>query len=132
MRVEIEIDETLIPEGYEAIAVRVPKAGDVYSHQYEIRKAITADGTESRARMIIRKVWKWPEWLTCDWIAKDEDGDWYGYNISKPEIQPIGFTSEDEAVCLSAAISGELFPPCAWKDSLRENPNRKASNDKSE
>lgn len=117
-----------IPEGYEFVAYRVPKYGELY-----------LDGSGSVLKcmehstifpvIVVQKEWLWPKWLVAPYIAMDKNGDWYAYD-RKPEIRENGvwgLNAADDAVLKYCKIDPELLdfsPPCQdWTESLRANPN---------
>jgi hypothetical protein len=63
------------------------------------------------------------EWLTCDWVAKHEDGEIYFHN-SEPQIDhPAWFCNDGMHRLDKSLIAIDI--PGDWTQSKRENPNRK-------
>jgi hypothetical protein len=71
----------------------------------------------------------WPEWLTCDWIAKDANSMAGGYDGDMPTKSH----SKYEQCWKCDPVAGRwgyifgiaIDIPGPWEQSLRENPNRK-------
>ena len=63
----------------------------------------------------------WPDWLTCDWVAKYSDGSLFKFS-SKPQRVVSGWIGEG-LTCLRGVIAIDI--PGPWEQSLRENPRRK-------
>lgn len=87
MKIEIEIDESLIPEGYEVVGFRAPKAGDDF-----IRKL---SSSAFRAPCFILKKKRWR--------AEEGGGYWCTSNIFNLETGlldvikiPDGFSIDDD------------------------------------
>ena len=76
--------------------------------------------------------WTWPEWLTCVAIAKDDNGEWYGWDcvpIMEREIAGgLWIVPPDggEFIQLTDWFDTSGFPDVPWNESLRVNPNHKA------
>jgi hypothetical protein len=73
--VNIEIDDKLIPPGYEAV-VKVPVEGDL----------IVSDGLPSETSInwrtlaiVVRKIYTPPSFFGPGWYAKDKYGNWWQY-----------------------------------------------------
>lgn len=78
-QVTIEVD---IPEGYEATGeFRGVNPGDgFYLDDFGAAVPRTNDiSLGTRKRLILKKKWVWPAWLTAHCIAMDADGNWYAY-----------------------------------------------------
>lgn len=59
-------------------------------------------------------------------IAKDEDGVWYGYDIS-PFMETTVWTNAGRGNANLYGLQGldpSLFPECDWKQSLIERPSK--------
>ena len=57
----------------------------------------------------------WPEWLTCDFVAKDSSGSWYGYDC-RPHKCSEQWTCRGKHICL--ALTTFNGPEVGWEDSL--------------
>ena len=65
----------------------------------------------------------WPEWLTCDWVAKDEDGKVWAYHF-EPRVEVTRWVGRmHDASCLQNVNAIDI--PGDWTQSKRENPRRK-------
>lgn len=65
----------------------------------------------------------WPEWLKCDWVAKDANEKVWGYVGGQPHQKTAYWDSHGMSQMLSEFIAIEI--PGPFEQSLRENPNRK-------
>ena len=65
----------------------------------------------------------WPDWLTCDWVAKDEDGGLYLHK-SEPQRESDGWFCTNGVHYLDKSLIA-IDIPGPWEQSLRENPRRK-------
>ena len=65
----------------------------------------------------------WPEWLTCDWVAKDEDGKVWAYHFEPRVEGPPWVGRMHDASCLQNVNAIDI--PGPWEQSKRENPRRK-------
>lgn len=127
--------EVKIPEGYELAykEMRHPQVGESYL-------STTISGQDVKIcnedailghRVIVKKKWQWPEWLTCNYIAMDLNGDWYGYT-NKP-ILSLEDKMWSNNTNLARNISSYNFinfnwPTVVdWTQSLMENPHKKGS-----
>ena len=75
-------------------------------------------------RLILRRKFVWPEWLTCRWIARDMDDQWWGYVGEKPDVLEDYWSANGLACELSGTVDTSTFPDVPWQESLRENPRR--------
>ena len=64
----------------------------------------------------------WPEWLACDWVARDQGGRVWAYDC-EPEKRTSDWHSVHGCYLLSGAIHIDI--PGDWTQSKRENPRRK-------
>lgn len=81
---------------------------------------------DTLARIIVEKIWEWSVWLKAAWIAKDEDGKWYGYtSCPKLGCSLWKTTLEEGNIPLNASFIDWTDPPwdIDWKDSLTRNPD---------
>lgn len=130
MQATIEIDDNLLPDGYEAVAFRLPIDGEMYLNGSAVTKYNAKYVSEPT--LIVRLKWQWPTWMTCRSIAKRGDGVWVYFRSSIPvdEIRDGRLWRVDsDGVCgiplPSAAIDLSGLPECDPADSLRINPNWK-------
>jgi len=115
-KVQIEID---IPNGHEVDTVRHTNSHYdgtlVYCVTVKATKPFLINGVPS----------DWPEWLTCDWVAKDKNEAIFGYDGNPPE-RLLGSTWSVSINQICGRIFGTtLTIPGPFEQSLRENPRRK-------
>ena len=86
---------------------------------------IIGRGSTHFAVIILRPVWKWPEWLTATWIAMDSDGSWCFYE-EKPVIEGAVWSDVDGEVSCARHLEWAVSftpPQCTdWRKSLRQKP----------
>jgi hypothetical protein len=121
--VEISVD---IPDGYDYVDFRVPYPGDLYIVDGDVRER-KCDASIGFPCPIVKKGWKWPEWLKAAYIAMDANGDWYAYNEIPERSTSVWFFENsydhDEICFLGADLIRFDPPPCDdWQKSLRANP----------
>ena len=74
--------------------------------------------------IICGKPAEWPEWLTCNWIAKDRGGQVCGYFTEPVNSTGLGqWYSDGIGVALLELLDIDI--PGPWEQSKRENPRRK-------
>ena len=119
MKVQIEVE---IPDGHELVSHRLNSICDNISHGLEER-AYYVYSRPAKPFIINGVPSDWPEWLTCDWVAKDEDDEMYCYET---EPTPDGFQwmCSEGAYHLDRSMLA-IDIPGDWTQSKRENPNRK-------
>lgn len=128
MKATIEIDDNLIPEGYEVVAFRRPAMADSFIQDSGRFATNNHMANISGPRLILRRKWQWPAWLTCRAIAKDGGGSWICCGRTIPKLYGNGtWTAIGDHFTL---IDGNIFdlsqfPDCKPEDSLRINPNWK-------
>ena len=113
MKVQIEIE---IPDGHEIVDVC-----DVSKH-FGGRPACFVNTVPAKPFLINGVPSEWPEWLTCDYVAKDKDGSPYGY-IGEPKIRDSSWGDARKHFPLFGLIAIDI--PGDWTQSKRENPRRK-------
>ena len=69
----------------------------------------------------LRKAWQWPPWLKAEWIAMDENGEWYAYG-SEPSVVSSHWGGEALVLLNCGAI--DFTPPHCddWRTSKRRRP----------
>lgn len=119
-KVTVEIE---IPDGHEVVdgpemEWSHPVSGEVRSTGFRV---VTRP---AKPLIICGEPADWPEWLDCDWITRDEDGQIRGFrNIEPQHNGSFWFTRTPGAAyqicCVTVGIPGP------WEESKRENPRRK-------
>jgi len=127
MEATIEIDDGLIPDGYEAVAFRDPLPGEEFiSFKGDVMASTIKE--PGHPRLIVRRQWEWPSWLTCRAIAKDASGDWTLWLTEIPTFDGTLWHSDENIIATAVgAVDTSSFPSCEAKDSLRINPKWKES-----
>lgn len=71
MKIEIDVDLGEYADEWEPVAFRKPLPGEWFitdvGHPH-----VWSDKDHQHPRLIIRRKWKWPEWLKAEWIAVQE------------------------------------------------------------
>jgi hypothetical protein len=119
VKVQIEVE---IPDGHEIVGEPERQAGGG-----------TPSGTEYAVFVVRTKVATpleilgvpadWPEWLTCDWVAKDKNGRVYAYNGRRPTKESKRWHSYDGWWDITDILPIRI--PGPFEQSLRKNPRRK-------
>lgn len=90
---------------------------------------VAADSIDPNANGVVP--WQWPEWLTCVAISRDGDGEWYGWDGVPINVDDRGVWTASVEVSEVSLLTGFVdtsgFPDVPWNESLRVNPNYKAS-----
>jgi len=122
--------EVEIPEGWEIACnqIRAPKYGEWFIDPSGIHNILRAssDYHINCKYVIVRQVFRWPEWLTANYIAMDESGIWYGYAKKPSKIASSWLPQQSTPyVRLTPNTLTNFVPPeCSdWAQSLRRNPN---------
>ena len=122
MKVEIEAE---IPKGFEPTGeYRTVESGDLFlAFSGEVGFWNPTIRSDSRF-ILLRRTWYWPEWLTCEWLAMDSDGGWYGYD-EEPILYGCDKTWGAESFCeVRFDFLACDAPPCDdWKKSKMRNPH---------
>lgn len=76
--------------------------------------------------------WQWPKWLTCVAISRDNCGLWYAWDCVPDKDDEGGdlWVVPDEGgdfILLNDYVDTSGFPDVPWNESLRVNPNCKAT-----
>ena len=126
----IKID---VPSGYKIVDFRSVSLGDIYLDG-NLANVWSFVSTSTEKYLILEKIFDWPSWLKCKYIAKDNDGIWYGY-FGKPKYEAaFGWScsrsgNPDYFVISDPSNSSQYLniylPDVEAKDSLLENPNFK-------
>ena len=127
MKCEIDIDLGPLADEWEPVAFRKPKEGERYlSVEYELPTEALFD-FETKLHLIVRRRWKWPEWLTAEWIFCNCHETWFATNSDPIQVN-TGFQSVN-AVAITTNNYFQFTPPhCTdWTQSKRRNPNAKAT-----
>ena len=112
-KVKIEID---IPKGHEVDTVRHTNSHYDGTLVYCVTvKAVTRFE-------ICGQLSEWPEWLTCDWVAKDENGRVHAYNGRRPTKESKRWHSYDGWWDITDILPIRI--PGPWEQSLRKNPKK--------
>lgn len=123
MKLEIEIDlpeETL--RDWEPVAFRKPVRGEICISSLGVIHEDT--GNFAEPRLILRRRWHWPEWLTAEWIAADEGLIWYGYE-HEPVLAQHHWEWSGVATRLTSKLLAFAPPDCTdWRQSKMRNPNK--------
>lgn len=121
MKCEIEIDLGVIADEWEPVAFREGRVGE-FAHSYDGQIHQLSAATQAKY-MILRRKWKWPAWLTAEWIFLSPNGRWFA-----TDKDPVSRTASWECLGVIACLTSGMFefspPPCDdWKTSKRRNPN---------
>lgn len=115
MKVQIEVE---IPDGHEIVDVC-----DVSKH-FGGRLAYVVNTMPAKAFLINGVPSDWPEWLTCDWVAKDKNEILFGYDGAPPNLACHAWAVTSYANC-GRIFGTAITIPGPFEQSLRENPRRK-------
>ena len=123
MQVNIEIDDKLIPDGYEAVALRQVCTGELFLNGISVDIWNSSDCSKG-AYLILRKKWEWPRWLKVKYIAMDKCGNWYGYNGLPFKEGNVWKYFTGRATLITPDYF-DFTPPKVkdWTSSLMENPD---------
>ena len=114
--------EIKIPDGHEVEEVSIVWPGYQFSPGDAVGQMVVK--TKPAKPFLINGVpADWPEWLTCDWVAKDEDGEVYWYDLEPQIDHPAWFCNAGMHYLDKSLIAIDI--PGPWEQSKRENPNRK-------
>ena len=121
MKCEIDINLGPLADEWEPVGFRHCESDENYVVDGRIYR-----GPTKSDRLVVRRRWQWPEWLTAEWIAMDKDGTWFASN-EVPEINNCIY-EVDDSVSLDENLIAWTPPPCTdWRQSKRRNPNSKAT-----
>lgn len=113
-----------IPDGHEVAEVSMIWPGYDVSPNDAVGKMLVK--TKATKPFLINGVPSdWPEWLVCDWVAKDASGHIFGYYGDPPtRMLSSSWIVDGNAKC-GLVFGTALTIPGPWEQSLRENPRRK-------
>jgi hypothetical protein len=117
--VTIEIE---IPDGHEVVSTEV-LANEYPPHCSDSGKLLLVKARPAKPFLINGVPADWPEWLTCDWAAKDKDGKVFGYLGDDARRDEKSWASDCCYQRLSDFTAIDI--PGDWTQSKHENPNRK-------
>lgn len=113
MKLSIELE---VPYGYECVRAVLDSGERLAPDEHLL---ITR-----RIIVIGKKPWQWPEWLLAEWIAMDEDGEWWSHE-SEPYIDDHIWNSAEGMVLINSKHVAFTPPFCTdWTRSKRRNPNK--------
>lgn len=123
VKCEIDIDLGPLADELEPVAFRAPKFNDLWIGI----GGVICGGPLTDPRLIVRRRWKWPEWLTAEWIFCNCHETWFATNSDPIQVN-TGFQSVN-AVAITTNSYFQFTPPhCTdWTQSKRRNPNAKAT-----
>ena len=115
-----------IPDGYELACadLRFPKAGEWYLNREHVACLATVD--QDVERVIVRKVWEWPPWLLCEWVARNADGT-LTMGVGNYRLGPFAIYATATGCGLIVPLSMlaiNLPLTSDWRQSMRMNPKK--------
>lgn len=135
MKYEIDIDMGKFSAEWECIAIRVATQEDAFITSGGVVSEPCQAGSfrtiYNEPRIIVRRRWQWPEWLTAEWIAMDFDGSWWCYSI-EPQLDEsfpkVWSGSLMKRTWLLPDLVAFTPPPGTdWRQSKRRNPSANAT-----
>ena len=109
-----------IPDGHEVEEVSIVWPGYNLSIDSAVGQMVVK--TKAAKPFLINGVPSdWPEWLTCDWVAKDKSGSVFGY-LSEP-TKGVSMWRANSAHLITGLAAIDI--PGWWEQSKHENPRRK-------
>ena len=125
MRVEIEIPDDVIPDGYSPIAYRKAMKDEPYLND---SANLRESGPTVYYYLVLRKKPEWPAGFTCRAIAKDRSGAIAGFINEVPEfdIEEGSWGSGLEHQVLEEIHDCSFLDGVEPENSLMVNPNWKA------
>jgi hypothetical protein len=115
----IEIE---IPDGHEVEEVSIVWPGYEFSLGVAVGQMVVKTKPD-KPFLINGRPADWPEWLTADYVAKDKNGNVFGYVGGQPHQKIDQWESQGISQMLSEFTFIDI--PGDWTQSKRENPNRK-------
>lgn len=121
MKCEIDIDLGSLADEWGPVAFRVPVKGEQYVSQSGC-VGLFEHGVFAAPRLIVRRRWAWPEWLTAEWIFCNCHETWFAAN-GDPQLVNTGFAAINAVAITSNDYFAFAPPPCTdWRQSKRRNP----------
>lgn len=119
-----------IPEGYE-LACREMREPSESEEFLDVDGRVTKypsklyKGSEY-PRIVVKKKWEWPKWLTVKAIAHNFDKAWFYWDKHKPAHNNIYWYDVDGTLNSIVNVTNIKLPEFSkdWRDSLIYNPNR--------
>ena len=119
MKVEIDVDLGPMADEWEPVAFRKVRAEE---HAVWDGYARMFPDDSVCSHLVVRRKWQWPEWLTAEWIAMNQDGQWWGHEC-EPRQSEYAWYSTGKLCWLSSGMLAFTPPPCTdWTHSKRRNP----------
>lgn len=117
--------EVEVPSGWEAVAYRRPARGEWILGIADGQPCKCVMENYGDDRVIVRKAWRWPDWITAPWIAMGRNGNWFAFPVEPSrENYRDGCWSGGYETWLNPALVAFTPPPCDdWRQSKRHNPN---------
>ena len=123
MKYEIEIDLGPLADEWEPVAFRIPIRGEQYVSQSGC-VGLFEHGVFTAPRLIVRRRWIWPEWLTAEWYCEGRDGKQYTSTFEPLQCSGIdasgwlgnGTMRDVTGIIALQRIGGD------WRQSKRRNP----------
>lgn len=124
MQANIDIDLGPLSEEWEVTRIGKPKRGEHFVSGSIVLPA--ERDWDSDNQIIVRRKWVFPSWLKARWYCEDSDGVQRCCKSTKPEPGEWAWRS-DKLLRIDAELVDLPKIGGDWKQSLRENPNWKAS-----
>ena len=130
MEVSVKLE---IPDGWELACdkMRPRKKGEqcLGNTGQVLAPALRDDDPSQTYNVILRPAWQWPEWLTAAAVVVTRDGQfWACSNVPCVSTEMgSGWENTGNTILLNGLFVALEPPQCTWRESLRVNPNRKAS-----
>lgn len=122
-KTQIEIE---IPDGYEIVEIRYGSSVmvlDKVDSSLEKKSLIYVHTRPAKSFIINGVPSDWPEWLTCDWVAKDKNEILFGYDGDPPTLVCHTWAVTSYANC-GRIFGTAITIPGPWEQSLRKNPRK--------
>lgn len=118
---KIDIDETIVPQGWEAIAFRKPKDGESY---LDLECDVIEGESSSFNRIVVRRKFDLEAlkqklrtvYSPGTWFAMDRNGDWFSFYEDMETDEETGEWDDENGSDPASQLSVE-WPPGDWKDS---------------
>ena len=124
MKCEIDIDLGKLSDEWEPVAFRVAKKGETIVCQNGLPHLIQSDSWND-PRLIVRRRWQWPEWLTAEWYCEWQNGSQY-VSVYEPLLVSgrSDWLGNGTMKCLDGVVD---IPKIGgdWRQSKRRNPRSK-------